>query len=197
MTDVLLDKIRKVIEANLDNQSFSIDMLCHEVQLSRSQLHRKIKQQAGLSTSLYIRKIRIERAAELLLEEEYNISEVSYLTGIDSPQNFSKYFSEQFGISPSQYRKNALEERRASEVGANIPKSSASTVQSSYLSPWVAYAILIGSIILGLFFIIKCNDTRSKEVQDVGSLELIRFEDSTGVMGYSKSDRENKDYLCM
>lgn len=101
----ILERVEKIIENNLENASFSIDFLCKQMGVSRSYLHRVIKEQTGLSTSLFIRKIRLEKARELLLLTDHNISQISYMTGINSPQNFSKYFAEQYGDSPSNYRR--------------------------------------------------------------------------------------------
>jgi TolB-like protein/AraC-like DNA-binding protein/tetratricopeptide (TPR) repeat protein len=195
VADELLDKIKKIIEANLDNPSFSIEILCQEVQLSRSQLHRKIKQLAGLSTSLYIRKIRLDRAADLLLEDKYNISEVSYLTGIDSPQNFSKYFAEQFGVSPSQYRKNILEEKMTFEGATSAATSSSSTVQSSYVSPYLAYLILIGSIVLGLYFIVTSSRSSMNEVPLDSLTEHAGLDNSIAVLPFVNFGPADKEYL--
>lgn len=100
-----LETLTKIVEDNLQNEDFSIEQLCQAINLSRAQLHRKIKENTNLSTSLFIRKIRLEKARELLEKSDHNISEVAYLTGNKSPQNFSKYFIETYGLSPSKYRK--------------------------------------------------------------------------------------------
>jgi serine/threonine-protein kinase len=103
----LILKLDRLIEENLSDSSFTIDWLSKSLGLSRSQLHRLIKDRANLSTSLYIRQKRLEKAKELLSETDVRISEVAYQIGIDIPQNFSKYFTESFSISPSNYRKES------------------------------------------------------------------------------------------
>ncbi|NND32944.1 MAG: helix-turn-helix transcriptional regulator [Saprospiraceae bacterium] len=153
MEDEVVRRARETIEARLHEPSFSIEVLCKEVHMSRSQLHRRIKQQTGLSTSLFIRKIRLERAAKLLKDTNDNISEIAYQTGIDSPQNFSKYFSLEYGMAPSAYRKSVLEAQKVSGSPA-AGETSTSTVQTSYLSTTIIYIIVILSVILGLIFII-------------------------------------------
>lgn len=98
-------ELQAIIEKNLGNAEFSIIQICTEMNVSRAQLHRKVKAATGLSTSLYIRSVRMEYAKKLLETTHINVSEIAYQVGISSPQNFSKYFIEAYGLSPSAFRK--------------------------------------------------------------------------------------------
>ena len=60
----------KVVNAHLDDSNFSVDVLTQEVGISRTQLHRKMKELTGLSTSEFVRNIRLEQAARLLKEQK-------------------------------------------------------------------------------------------------------------------------------
>ncbi|WP_435354568.1 helix-turn-helix domain-containing protein [Emticicia sp. SJ17W-69] len=102
----MIVKLNQLIEDNFDNPNFSSDLIYQELGMSRSQLYRLIKDEYQLSTSLYIRKIKIAKAKELLENSNLKISEISYKIGIDSPQNFTKYFTQEFGINPTEFRKN-------------------------------------------------------------------------------------------
>ena len=93
----------------MSEPDFGIDYLCAQVHLSRSQLHRRLKAATGLSASLFIRQVRLERAAELLRTTEDTISEIAYTTGFGSPQSLSRYFQEVYGSSPSAYRASPSE----------------------------------------------------------------------------------------
>lgn len=104
----LIEKLNQTIDENLTNSSFSIDFLARKLGLSRSQLHRLTTENARLSSSLFIRQRRLLKAKELLQNTELRVSEVAYNVGIDIPQNFSKYFTEAFSISPSDFRKESL-----------------------------------------------------------------------------------------
>lgn len=103
--DTFMGKLKEIIKERLDHPDFSIDQICLEMKASRAQLHRKVKAATGLSTSLFIRQMRMEQAKLLLGTTQLNISQIAYQVGISSPQNFSKYFIEAYGISPSAYRK--------------------------------------------------------------------------------------------
>lgn len=100
-----LEKLNQIIESNLDNPAFDSEWICRESGISRSQLYRLVKEHSALSPSLYFRQRKLIRAKDLLADPDLKIAEIAYRLGIDSPQNFSKYFAQEFGISPSDYRK--------------------------------------------------------------------------------------------
>ena len=87
----------------MEDSHFSTEELSTVLNMSRSNLHRKLKALTNQSTSEFIRSIRIYRAAELLKEQNVNISEVAYQVGFESVSYFSKSFKEQMGASPSDW----------------------------------------------------------------------------------------------
>jgi TolB-like protein/AraC-like DNA-binding protein len=105
---ILLDRINQLIDENLDNHSFASDTICKELGISRSQLFRLVKDYSQVSISIYIRQRKLLHAKNLLDNTDLKISEITYKIGIDSPQSFSKYFTDVYGISPTEYRKNKL-----------------------------------------------------------------------------------------
>lgn len=102
---ILTEKLNRLIDENIDNSSLSIDTICQLLGVSRSQLHRIIKEQTQLSVSLYVRKYRLLKAKDLLVSTDLRISQISDAVGINNPQNFSTYFTEEFRISPTEFRK--------------------------------------------------------------------------------------------
>ena len=106
LEDSFISSIRKAIEENLDDEYFGIQELCKTIGMSRAQLHRKIKALTGLSTSIYIRSIRLHHAKRLLQKAELNIAQVAYEVGFRDPKYFSRTFSEAFGQSPKEFRGN-------------------------------------------------------------------------------------------
>ena len=104
-TSFKIEKVDKIIDENLDRSDFGIDQICMELGISRSQLYRQVKEYTHLSISLYIRKRKMIKAAELLIFSQMKTSEISYLLGFDSPQSFSKYFAQEFGVPPTAYRR--------------------------------------------------------------------------------------------
>ena len=98
-----LEKIKEVIEGNIDNSQFSVDDLGVEIAMSRSQVHRKLKALTDQSATNFIRNYRLHRAAELLKQESGNVTEIAYQVGFSSQTYFSSCFQELFGCSPSEY----------------------------------------------------------------------------------------------
>jgi signal transduction histidine kinase/DNA-binding response OmpR family regulator len=101
-----LDKINTLIEERLQADKIDINYLAGHLCMSTSTLYRKMKALTGLSTNEYIRKTKMQHAERLMLEGKYNISEVAFRVGINSPVYFRQCFKEEFGVSPSDYMKN-------------------------------------------------------------------------------------------
>ena len=99
----LMERIMKSVNKNLADSDFNVEMLCREVGISRTQLHRKMKEMTGLSTSEFIRNIRLEQAARLLKEQKINITQVAYTVGFSNLAHFSTIFRKHFGVAPSEY----------------------------------------------------------------------------------------------
>ncbi|WP_185731487.1 hybrid sensor histidine kinase/response regulator transcription factor [Larkinella rosea] len=101
---VFLQKLRAAVEEQLDRTDLSIDEICQRLRMSRSTLHLKLVALTGLSTTRYIRALRLNKAKELLTSSDLNIAEVGYAVGFEDAKYFSRVFSEEFGVSPGQYR---------------------------------------------------------------------------------------------
>jgi len=98
-----LNKLISFIENNLADPDMNVDSLTEQIHLSRSQLHRKLKALTGLSSTEFIRTIRLKRAAQLLEQRHGTIAETVYAVGFNSLSYFSKCFQKQFGLSPKEY----------------------------------------------------------------------------------------------
>lgn len=100
-----LNKLDKVIEANLTNEQFRVTVLAKEMGMSRYTLHRKISAATKLSVSQYIRQVRLKNAMKLLRQKSLSVSEVAYKVGFNSPIYFSKCFHEYYGYPPNSVGK--------------------------------------------------------------------------------------------
>ena len=92
-----------IVEAHLADYDFAIGEFSSSMHMSHSTLYRKIKALTGQSPSVFIRTIRLKRAAELLKAGHYNVSEVAYQVGFLEMSYFSRCFKRQFHCNPSQY----------------------------------------------------------------------------------------------
>ena len=101
--EVLMERIMKCINKNISDSDFNVERLTQEVGISRVQLHRKMKELTGISTSEFIRNIRLEQAARLLKEQKINVTQVAYTVGFSNLAHFSTIFRKHFGVAPSEY----------------------------------------------------------------------------------------------
>jgi len=114
-----LEHAIEYIHKNIENEDITVESLASSLTMNRSNVYRKIKALTGQSATEFIRTIRLKMAIKYLEAGEYNISEISYKVGINSPAYFTKCFKEQFGKLPSDFLlKNTLQKNKN-----NIPNS--------------------------------------------------------------------------
>ena len=99
-----LEQVRVAIEANLGDEDFSVEQLARQVAHSRSHLHRRLRALVNESPSDLIRRMRLERAAQLLAAGSGSVAGIAYSVGFKSVAHFSNSFNEHIGVRPSAYR---------------------------------------------------------------------------------------------
>jgi AraC-like DNA-binding protein len=102
--DAFLQKFREVVEARLSDENLDMPQLEQALNMSRSQVFRKVKALTGHSPTVLVRTIRLHKSKELLLDPGLTIAEVAYEVGFSTPAYFSTMFLETFGKSPSEFR---------------------------------------------------------------------------------------------
>ncbi len=107
--DEFLKKAVQIVEENISNPDLNVEMLMNKLCVSRTQLFRKLKAVTNYSASQFIRNIKLKRAAQLLQYKSYNITEVLYLSGFNSPSYFSACFKEMYGCLPKEYQSRAYD----------------------------------------------------------------------------------------
>lgn len=98
-----INKLNAEIERHLNDPGFMVEQMAKQVNMSRSNLQRKLNGVCGMSPNDYLRTYRLKRAAELLASKQYRINEVCYLVGFGSPSYFTKCFVRQFGVLPKDF----------------------------------------------------------------------------------------------
>ncbi len=102
-TNPFMDAVVKNIEKHLDDSTFEAKVLADSYSMSLPTLYRKIKQYSDLSILELTRNIRLKKAAELLASQQYSVQEVAEMVGFNDTATFRKRFTEQYGVTPSQY----------------------------------------------------------------------------------------------
>ena len=104
--DLLMKRVMKVVNENYTDPDFNVEALSKMVGVSRAQLHRRMKEITGITTSEFLRNIRMEQAARLLKEGKINVTQVAYSVGYNNQTHFSTVFKAHFGMSPTEYGKS-------------------------------------------------------------------------------------------
>lgn len=105
-----MDKAIYVIEKNLDNLEFNVNMFAQEMAIARTKLFVKLKAITGQTPNDFILTVRMKRAAFLLKNHlELNISEISDRIGCSSPRYFTRVFKEKYNMTPQAYRKGHVQ----------------------------------------------------------------------------------------
>lgn len=102
--ELFLNKLKNLIEVNLSNAEYNVEMLSSDLGMSRTHLFRKMKSLTGQTYITFIRTLRLQKAARLLKTGKLTISEVAFSVGFSDPKYFSKTFKNEFGLSPTDYQ---------------------------------------------------------------------------------------------
>ncbi len=104
--DKFITDAKKIIESNIEQEDFSVEKMSELLSMSRSGLYKKLTAVTGLTPLEFIRMVRMREGRRLLDSGESSIAQIAYRIGM-SPKQFSKYFKDETGLTPSQYlRKN-------------------------------------------------------------------------------------------
>ncbi len=104
MEDVFLQKAVSVVEECMSDEHFTVDQFSLQMNMSRMQLHRKLRGLTNQSATEFIRSMRLMRAHDMLVKNVGSISEIAYQTGFGSLTYFERTYRERFGYSPRETR---------------------------------------------------------------------------------------------
>lgn len=106
----LIQKAVSLIEEHIADSSYSVVSLSSDLGLTRGHLYKKLKFITGKSPLDFIHTIRVKRGRQLLDKSGMQVAEIAYAVGYNSPKIFSKYFKDEFGVTPSEYLKSSKQE---------------------------------------------------------------------------------------
>lgn len=99
-----IKKLMKVIEENLENPDFDVNMLVNEIGMSRTILYKKVNTLTGHSVANLIKHLRLKKASDIILHTTYPISEVAFMVGFNDRKHFSREFRKVYKLSPTEYK---------------------------------------------------------------------------------------------
>jgi len=109
--DAFVQRARQLVDAHLDDFDFDVRTFCQAMNLSRSQLHRKLTAVTGLSPNKFIRFVRLHKARELLLQTNEPIGNIAFDAGFQDPDYFGRVFRQEVGVTPTEFREEARSAR--------------------------------------------------------------------------------------
>ena len=105
MYSTFMARVDSIIETNLSNENFSVEILANQLSYSYTQTYRKIQQNTKLTPSIYIRNKRLSKSCSYLTQTDLTIYEISKLVGFRTQSYFSTKFLECYGLTPNKFRK--------------------------------------------------------------------------------------------
>lgn len=99
------DKLEAIVAQHISDHNFNVDRLAELLNLGRTTVYNRTKNILGVSPNMYIQNERLRIAAQMLLEGEYTVTEISDKVGFSDATYFYKCFKSKFGVAPSKYGK--------------------------------------------------------------------------------------------
>ena len=100
-----ISTVKREVEKHMDNPDFNVDKLCELLAMSRTSFYNKLRTLTGKSPADYVRQIRLNRAAQLIMEDKHSIVEIAEMTGFSDAKYFREVFKKYYHISPTEYKK--------------------------------------------------------------------------------------------
>lgn len=101
-----LEKLLELMEKNMGNGDLVVDDFVQEMAVSRSVFFKKLKALTGLAPIEFIKEMRIKRAAQLIKQGDYTMTQIAYMVGINDPRYFSKCFKQYYEMTPTEYKES-------------------------------------------------------------------------------------------
>jgi uncharacterized protein (TIGR02145 family) len=167
---IFISKLSEIIQANLGNENYSIKELAHELGISHYSLSKRLYAITNKTFKQFIREARLQKAFQLLQNEEFTVSEIAYKVGFSSPAYFNTCFHEFFGYPPGQVKRTT--NNNAGEINSIKVKSKHKQNRSSrrtliYISSGILLFAVIVFPIYSIFLKHSTHHAGNKIVKDV------------------------------
>lgn len=102
---IMIEKLKTIIAENISDSNLSPEQLASALGMSRTKLYRDIKGIDGQNLSDYVRNVRLEKAAQLLISSHMNVQEIMNEVGFVNSSHFTKIFKLKFEMTPTEYKR--------------------------------------------------------------------------------------------
>lgn len=173
-----IEQAEALILENISNEQFGVSELAELMNMSRSNLLRKIKKQTQGSASQFIREVRLQKGMTLLEETELTVSEISYQVGFSNNSYFIKCFRDYYGYSPGESRKKIDEQvelRQEDSQNTEAIEVAKKGFFQQYRVQILLAAALIAVIVVFLFFPKETPNADKKDTNLKKSIAILPF----------------------
>jgi TolB-like protein/AraC-like DNA-binding protein/Tfp pilus assembly protein PilF len=184
---IFIRKLTEIIIANLGNTTFGIKELAHESGISLYRLNRRIHSINGKTTRQFIQELRLQKALEMLQNEECTVSEIAYKTGFNSPSYFNSCFSEFFGYPPGKVKK------RGPEIKEEKVLTPDTAQQKSKRPALRTFIYISGGILIFAGLVYLAYTFLSGNISTDGGNPVINLEKSIAVLPFRNLSEEIND----
>ena len=171
-----IEQAESLVIENLSDEKFGVSELAGAMNMSRSNLLRKIKKQTGLSASRFIRQIRLESSLELLKDSNLTVSEISYQVGFGSSSYFIKCFREHYGYPPGEAAQIRSGDSEGVEENVEDDLKERKSV-SSRMKILLAAAFMILVVVISV--VLRNNDSAGTETDVERSIVVLPFKNES------------------
>lgn len=106
--DTFLMRLVTYMDQQMDNSELTVEEMVAHMAMGRTVFFTRLKSITGLSPVEFIREMRIKRAAQLLEDGTYTVSEVAYMIGMTDSRYFAKCFKATYGMTPTEYKRSHI-----------------------------------------------------------------------------------------
>lgn len=164
--------LQRVVEENVADENFGVSELANAINMSRSNLLRRLKKSTGKSVSVFIRQVRLKKAMEMLKNSSQNISEISYAVGFSSTSYFIKCFREEYGFPPGEANKRIQLDSILEEV---LPVKGQKRSKNALILAMSLLTVLL--VVIGYYVIRSTNEPRSIQIEK--SIAVLPFKNDS------------------
>lgn len=97
--------VKNAVLSRFHDSSLKVSVLAEQMNCTADYLSWLFHRETGMTLNRYINELRLNRAADLLKNTDYSISEIAWICGYRSPAYFSRLFSRGYGTAPGKFRK--------------------------------------------------------------------------------------------
>lgn len=172
MTDIshqgkFIEEAEALILEHISNEQFGVSELADLMNMSRSNLLRKIKKQTQLSASQFIREVRLQKGMTLLEETELTVSEISHQVGFSNNSYFIKCFRDYYGYSPGEARKKIGEQTELIQEDKQTAEPIEVNKKGFFLQYRAQIILVFASVLTLVAFLFFQKETPNSGKEDV------------------------------